>query len=247
MKREKEFNSIALGVNIDHVATLRNARGGDHPDPIRAARIALEAKADNITVHLREDRRHIRETDIERLKAEIPLPLNLEIAATQEMVDNAIRYRPEFCCLVPERREEVTTEGGLNLVHNRDTLETAIKRLTDAGIHPSLFIDPEPEYLERARALGAAAVELHTGPYCRASSTERPRFLNALRSAADRASSLGLECHAGHGLTFETVEPIAALKSISTLNIGHFLIGEAVFTGLLEALSRMRRIIDRVR
>ena len=163
------------------------------------------------------------------------------------MVDNAIRYRPEFCCLVPERREEVTTEGGLNLAHNRDTLETAIKRLTDAGIHSSLFIDPEPESLERARALGAAAVELHTGPYCRASSTERPRFLNALRSAADQASSLGLECHAGHGLTFETVEPIAALKSISILNIGHFLIGEAVFTGLLEALSRMRRIIDRVR
>ena len=202
--------SVALGVNIDHVATLRNARGGDHPDPIRAARIALEAKADNITAHLREDRRHIREHDIERLKAEISLPLNLEIAASEEMVTLAVKYRPEFCCLVPERREELTTEGGLNVTTHRWTLETQIARLTQAGIRVSLFIDPDPDQLECTRSIGAPTVELHTGRYSQASLKDRTGYLNALRSAAILARSLGLECHAGHGLTFENVTPIAA-------------------------------------
>ena len=241
----RDFSPLALGVNIDHVATLRNARGGSHPDPIRAAQIAREAKADSITVHLREDRRHITETDIERLKKEVPLALNLEIAPTAEMVALALSYAPKFCCLVPERREELTTEGGLNVLKHQHSLKTRIQDLTQAGIKVSLFVDAEPEQLERAREIGASAIELHTGTYCHA--VDKTMALNALRSSARLARSLGLECHAGHGLNFDNVTPIAAIPEISVLNIGHFLIGEALFSGLSDVILRMRRILDQVR
>jgi pyridoxine 5-phosphate synthase len=243
---------LRLGVNIDHVATIRNARGGRHPDPVRAAVMAAQAGADGITAHLREDRRHISDGDIERLVTEIDLPLNFEMAATEEMLAIALRHRPHAACIVPEKREEVTTEGGLDAAGGRDHLQSYVTRLREAGIRVSLFLDPDAEQLAAAVALGAPVVELHTGAYCDAfiehpGGPETERELNRLLAAAATAEDLGLECHAGHGLTFDTVGPIAAVPTIAELNIGHFLVGEAIFGGLDSAIKRMRAAMDKAR
>jgi len=244
-------NDIRLGVNIDHVATIRNARGGVHPDPVRAARLAAEAGADGITAHLREDRRHICDEDIARLKAEIDLPLNLEMAATDEMRDIALRHLPHACCLVPERRAELTTEGGLDAAGQRATLEPITNALREAGIRVSLFIDADPRQIEAAGALGAPVVELHTGTYCEAAihgdDRARTAELERLRESARMAAAAGLEVHAGHGLTFDTVAPISEIPEIIELNIGHFLIGEAIFSGLDSAVRRMRALMHKAR
>ena len=247
-----EKRGLRLGVNIDHVATIRNARGGRHPDPLRAARLAEAAGADGITAHLREDRRHISDDDIARLVSELKLPLNLEMAATPEMLAVALRHRPHAACLVPEKRREVTTEGGLDLVAATEEFRPFIRRLGDAGIRVSLFIDPEARQLDRARELGAPVVELHTGAYCEAAQdpsndVRLQRELERLATAARHAETLGLECHAGHGLGFETVGPIAAIPTIVELNIGHFLIGEAIFSGLDSAIRRMRALMREAR
>ncbi|ABC22654.1 pyridoxine 5'-phosphate synthase [Rhodospirillum rubrum] len=236
---------LRLGVNIDHVATIRNARGGDHPDPLRAAKIAAEAGADGITAHLREDRRHIGDRDIARLRDEIDLPLNLEMAATAEMLAIALRHRPHAACIVPEKREERTTEGGLDVVGGAVHLAPIITALGEAGVRVSLFIEPDLRQLDAARALGAPVVELHTGAYCDAAAgpAREAQFLR-IDKAARHAQALGLECHAGHGLTYDTVEPVAALPAIAELNIGHFLIGEAIFVGLHQAIARMRAHMD---
>lgn len=231
---------LRLGVNIDHVATIRNARGGKHPDPVRAAILAVEAGADGITAHLREDRRHITDDDIVRLIGEIDRPLNLEMAATAEMQVIALRHRPHACCLVPERREERTTEGGLDVVSGRDHLAPYVARLGDAGIRVSLFIAPDFPQVETAAKLGVPVVEFHTGPYTHATGAERPRELARLADAATLGHRLGLECHAGHGLDYGTVVDVAALPELAELNIGHFLVGEAIFSGLSEAILRMR-------
>ncbi|MBX7199711.1 MAG: pyridoxine 5'-phosphate synthase [Rhodospirillaceae bacterium] len=239
---------LRLGVNIDHVATVRNARGGTHPDPVRAALLARAAGADGITAHLREDRRHITDTDILRLTAEINLPLNLEMAATGEMLGIALKHRPHAVCLVPEKRAERTTEGGLDAAGQHATLKPFIAKLSDAGIRVSLFIAADPRQLEAASALQAPVVELHTGGYCDALlAADRAAELERIQKAAAQAASLGLECHAGHGLSFETVGPIAAIPSVRELNIGHFLVGEAIFTGLAGAIKRMRAEIDKAR
>lgn len=234
---------VRLGVNIDHVATLRNARGGIHPDPVRAAHAAIGAGADLITAHLREDRRHIRDDDVARLRAEVAAPLNLEVAATEEMTGLALQYRPHAVCLVPERRAERTTEGGLDAVGGRRLLERIVPPLAAAGIVTTLFVEPQAEHLRVARAVGATAVELHTGRYCDASGEARLAELERLRHAAAVAADLGLECHAGHGLTFDIVGPIAAIPAIVELNIGHFLVGEALFDGLDAVIRRMRVLI----
>jgi pyridoxine 5-phosphate synthase len=239
--------ALRLGVNIDHVATIRNARGGAHPDPVRAALLAAAAGADGITAHLREDRRHISDRDIERLIAEIRLPLNLEMAATAEMLAIALRHRPHAACLVPEKRTEVTTEGGLDAAGGHDHLAPYVRALAGAGIRISLFIDPDRAQLDAARRLGAPVVELHTGAYCEAAGPARAKELDRLVAAAAHAEALGLECHAGHGLSFETVAPVAAIPTIVELNIGHFLVGEAIFTGLDAAIRRMRAAMDRAR
>ena len=241
------LHPLRLGVNIDHVATVRNARGGRHPDPLRAAQLAAEAGADGITAHLREDRRHIRDDDIERLARDIKLPLNLEMAATDEMVKIALRHKPHAACLVPEKRNEVTTEGGLDVVQGRTYLTPVIAALGSAGIRVSLFIDPEKRQLDAARALNAPVVELHTGAYCDASGAERQRELERIIAAAAHAQAIGLECHAGHGLSYDTVGPVAAIAEIVELNIGHFLVGEAIFLGLGEAVRRMRAAMDEAR
>ena len=243
---------LRLGVNIDHVATIRNARGGGHPDPVRAARQAAAAGADGITAHLREDRRHISDDDIRRLIEGIELPLNLEMAATEEMLGIALRHKPHAACIVPERRQEVTTEGGLDAAGGHNHLKYYCKELAGAGIRVSLFIDPEPLQLEAARALGAPVVELHTGAYCEAVIEARggdraEAELARLVKAAARAEDLGLECHAGHGLTFDSVKPVAAIPTVVELNIGHFLVGEAIFCGLDSAIKRMRGIMDQAR
>lgn len=238
---------LRLGVNIDHVATVRNARGGRHPDPVRAAQVAAEAGADGITAHLREDRRHIRDDDVARLMAEIALPLNLEMAATDEMLAIAIRHRPHAACIVPERREEVTTEGGLDAAGQSARLQPIVSHLRDAGIRVSLFIEADRRQIEAAAALGAPVVELHTGAYCDAAGTDRERELGRIVEAAHVAADLGLECHAGHGLSFETVGAIAAIPSVVELNIGHFMIGEAIFGGLESVISRMRGLMDEAR
>jgi pyridoxine 5-phosphate synthase len=238
---------LRLGVNIDHVATIRNARGGPHPDPLRAAAIAAAAGADGITAHLREDRRHISDHDIERLSREIDLPLNLEMAATPEMLQIALRHRPHAACLVPEKREERTTEGGLDVVRGRETLAPFIGELNGAGIRVSLFIEPEPAALDAAKALGAPVVELHTGAYCDAAGERRRRELDRLIAAAAHAEAIGLECHAGHGLSYDTVGPVAAIPTIVELNIGHFLVGEAIFVGLDASIREMRRLMDEAR
>ena len=239
---------LRLGVNIDHVATVRNARGGAHPDPVRAAKLAIEAGADGITAHLREDRRHIVDRDIERLMAEIDRPLNFEMAATEEMLGIALRHKPHAACLVPEKRTEVTTEGGLDVIGQYDHLVRPVGELGAAGIRVSLFIDPEPAQLDAAKRLGAPVVELHTGAYCDAHSpTEREAELARIVRAAAHAEAIGLECHAGHGLSYDTVGPVAAIPTIVELNIGHFLIGEAIFVGLTNSIARMRKAMDRAR
>lgn len=238
---------LRLGVNIDHVATIRNARGGIHPDPVRAARLAAVAGADGITAHLREDRRHISDNDIARLSREIDLPLNLEMAVTEAMLETAIRYRPHAVCLVPERRQELTTEGGLDVAAARNDLAPFVAQLTRIGIRVSVFIDPEERQLRAAAEIAAPVVELHTGAYCRATGTGRTCELDRIRHGAALANRLGLECHAGHGLSFETVGPVAAIPSFTELNIGHFLIGEAIFGGLSGAVKHMRMLMDEAR
>jgi pyridoxine 5-phosphate synthase len=242
---------LRLGVNIDHVATVRNARGGRHPDPVRAAQIAIAAGADGITAHLREDRRHIRDDDIARLKAEIAKPLNLEMAATEEMAGIAVKTAPHAACLVPERREERTTEGGLDVAGQHDALAPVVARLKDAGIRVSLFIAAEPRQIQAAVAIGAPVIEIHTGAWCDAVADNRASAAQAewqrIRHGAQLARRLGLEVHAGHGLDFETAQAIAALPEIVELNIGHFLIGEAVSSGLADAVRAMRAAMDRGR
>ena len=237
--------ALRLGVNIDHVATIRNARGGDHPDPVRAAHLAAAAGADGITAHLREDRRHMTDADIARLVAEIDLPLNLEMAATDEMLAIALNNRPHAACIVPERRAERTTEGGLDARGQHNTLAPIVQRLSGAGIRVSLFIAPEARQIEAAHRLGVPVIELHTGPY--AHSDGSVDELARLADAARLAASMGLEVHAGHGLSFANVGPVAALPELAELNIGHFLIGEAVFTGLEAAIQQMRRHMDAAR
>jgi pyridoxine 5-phosphate synthase len=240
--------SLRLGVNIDHVATIRNARGGLHPDPVRAAIAAASAGADGITAHLRKDRRHITDRDIERLMDEIALPLNLEMAATSEMLAIALRHRPHAACIVPERREERTTEGGLDVAGKREALAPMIRDLSAAGIRVSLFINPDPAQLDAAVEVGAPVVELHTGAYCDAETdAARAHEFERIRLAAAHAETIGLECHAGHGLSFDTVMPVAAIPTIVELNIGHFLIGEAIFGGLDGTIRRMRALMDRAR
>jgi pyridoxine 5-phosphate synthase len=238
---------LRLGVNIDHVATLRNARGSTYPDPVRAAHLAREAGADVITAHLREDRRHIRDRDVESLVREKSILLNLEMAATAEMVALAVRLRPHACCIVSERREELTTEGGLDVARYHNTLAPQIFSLREAGIVVSLFIDPEIPQIDAALGLGVPCIELHTGAYCEAMHAGdedlAARWLDAHREAAKYATWAGLEVHAGHGLTYENVTPIAAIPEISELQIGHFLVGESIFVGFEEAIRRMREIM----
>ncbi len=240
----RNMPAVRLGLNIDHVATLRNARGGFLPDPIRAARIAVEAGVDGITAHLREDRRHIRDEDIRRIMAEIEAPLNLEMAATEEMTAIAVKTRPHACCVVPERREEITTEGGLDVAGSHVTLGPIVKRLSDSGIRVSLFIDPDPRQIDGAVRVLAPVVELHTGQYCEAwiagDHAAAGSELSRLSRAAELAAQAGIEVHAGHGLDFDTATHVAALPQIRELNIGHVIIGEAVFAGLPAAISRMR-------
>ncbi len=239
--------TLRLGVNIDHVATIRNARDGRHPDPVRAARLAVGAGADGITAHLREDRRHISDHDITRLSEEIEVPLNLEMAATREMLDIALRHRPHAACIVPEKRQERTTEGGLDVVAGRAHLAPFVDALNAAGIRVSFFVEPDLVQLDAAVELGAPVVELHTGAYCEADGGARERELARIVEAAAHAETVGLECHAGHGLTYESVVPIVAISTIVELNIGHFLIGEAIFGGLESSIKRMRALMDRTR
>lgn len=245
------MRAIRLGVNIDHVATIRNARGGRHPDPLRAAQLAVESGADGITAHLREDRRHIGDEDIARLKAELKCPLNLEMAPTAEMQAIALKHLPHACCLVPERRAERTTERGLDIRIFGNSLTDYIARLRDSGIRISLFIDADASQIDAAKHAGGDIVELHTGTYCEAAlrgDTEKLKVeLARLAQAAYHADNIGLEVHAGHGLTFDTVAPIAELPEIVELNIGHFLIGEAVFSGLHSAVKRMKLLMERSR
>jgi len=238
---------LRLGVNIDHVATIRNARGGDHPDPVRAAHIAAEAGADGITAHLREDRRHITDTDIDRLMAEIALPLNLEMAATEEMLAIALAHKPHAACIVPEKREERTTEGGLDAAGQHDHLASFVDRLREAGIRVSLFIEPSEVQVAAAVRLGAPVVEFHTGRYAHVAGDERAAELKRIADCAALAVKNGVEPHAGHGLTFENVIPVAAIPQIAELNIGHFLIGEAIFTGLDASVRHMRELMDEAR
>jgi len=246
-----EGDKLRLGVNIDHVATIRNARGGGLPDPVRAAELAARAGADGITAHLREDRRHIGDDDIARLAGGIGLPLNLEMAATEEMLQIALRHRPNACCIVPEKRQEVTTEGGLDVVAHDNKLPSIIDPLKDAGIRVSLFIDANAAQIRASSNLGADIVELHTGTYCQAhhdgDSVAFYAELEKLAAGAALADELGLEVHAGHGLCFETVKPIAAIQQVKELNIGHFLIGEAIFVGLDTAIAKMSGLMDEAR
>ena len=238
---------LRLGVNIDHVATIRNARGGEHPDPVKAALLAAKAGADGITAHLREDRRHIRDEDIATLMAALTVPLNLEMAATQEMLGIALKYRPHAACIVPEKREERTTEGGLDAAGQIEALKPIVGALSDAGIRVSLFIEPDPAQIEAAIRLGAPVVEFHTGRYAHLTGEERAGELRRLADAAALAAKNGIEPHAGHGLTFDNVGPVAAIPQVAELNIGHFLIGEAIFGGLEASIREMRRQMDLAR
>jgi pyridoxine 5-phosphate synthase len=251
MARRGDPRHLRLGVNIDHVATIRNARGGRHPDPLRAAHLAIAAGADGITAHLREDRRHISDEDIARLKGELTRPLNFEMAATQEMLGIALRHVPHACCLVPEKREERTTEGGLDVVGGHNHLSPYVQALRDAGIRVSLFIEPDPAAIDAAKRLGADIVELHTGLYCeKALENDAASVavqLRRLETGARLAAAAGLEVHAGHGLTFNTVGAVARISQIVELNIGHFLIGEAIFGGLQSAIAHMRALMDQAR
>ena len=241
------MDHLRLGVNIDHVATVRNARGGDAPDPIRAALIAQSAGADGITAHLREDRRHIKDQDIERLMAEIELPLNFEMAATNEMKDIALRLKPNAVCIVPEKRMEITTEGGLDLISQFDRLKSICDQLNDNGMRISLFIEPDLRQIETAVKLKVPVIELHTGTYSELETDNKENELKRIQRAVDYANELGIECHAGHGLNYENVGPIAAIKKIAELNIGHFLIGEGIFTGLTNAIDKMKSIMAEAR
>jgi pyridoxine 5-phosphate synthase len=242
---------LRLGVNIDHVATIRNARGGDHPDPVRAAMIVAECGGDGITAHLREDRRHIRDDDLARIMAATNLPLNLEMAGTEEMLDIALRHKPHAVCIVPEKREERTTEGGLDAAGQHNHLAPIVGRLNDAGIRVSLFIEPDVRQLEAAMRLNVPVVEFHTGAYAQYWSVENAEGIAAeLRRVSDAAALAvknGIEPHAGHGLTFDNVQPIAAIPQLAELNIGHYLIGEAIFGGLEPAVRRMRSLMDEAR
>jgi pyridoxine 5-phosphate synthase len=245
---------IRLGVNIDHVATIRNARGGLHPDPVRAAQAAIEVGADGITAHLREDRRHISDDDIDRIAElcrDVGRPLNFEMAVTDEMLSIALAHKPHAACLVPERREERTTEGGLDVAGQHNSVAHAVRQLRGAGVRVSLFIEASPLQVEAAQTIGAQVVELHTGAYCEAIAHQdaelAERHLTALTTAAADAAARGLEVHAGHGLDYDSVSPVAAIPQIAELNIGHFLIGEAIFTGLAPAIARMRALMDEAR
>ena len=245
------MNRLRLGVNIDHVATIRNARGGRDPDPVRAAKLAATAGADGITAHLREDRRHISDEDISRLSREIDLPLNLEMAATDEMLAIALKHLPHAACIVPEKREERTTEGGIDAAGQHNRLAPMMRLLGQANIRVSLFIEADQRQLDAAKNLGAPVVELHTGAYCHAAAEghvkERERLLGEIREGARYGASLGLEIHAGHGLSYDTVGPVAAIPEIRELNIGHFLVGEAIFCGLDASIRRMRALMDEAR
>ena len=247
------MSKLRLGVNIDHVATIRNARGGDYPDPVRAAELAIAAGADGITAHLREERRHISDADIEALAAvtrKRGRPLNFEMAVTDEMEAIALSHLPHAACLVPERREERTTEGGLDVVGGHNHIAPVVARLAAAGVRVSCFIDADPAQAAAAKAMGAQVVELHTGAYCdavRERSPQAPALLEGLSATAAEAARLGLEVHAGHGIDYETVKPVAAIAQVTELNIGHFLIGEAIFVGLTAAIQRMRALMDEAR
>ena len=238
---------LRLGVNIDHVATIRNARGGEHPDPMRAAHVVEAAGGDGITVHLREDRRHIRDTDLDSIMREIRLPVNLEMAATEEMLQIALRHKPHAACIVPERREERTTEGGLDAAGQHNHLAPMVTRLSDAGIRVSLFIEPDARQIDAAIRLRAPVVEFHTGKYAHSEGAEREAELRRITEAVALAAKNGIESHAGHGLTFENVQPIAAIPQIAELNIGHYLIGEAIFIGLEQSVRKMRMLMDMAR
>lgn len=247
----KMSNHLRLGVNIDHVATVRNARGGFTPDPVRAAKLAEEAGADGITAHLREDRRHITDPDIEGLMDALNVPLNFEMAATDEMQQIALRHKPHAVCIVPEKREERTTEGGLEVAREENRLAHFIAPLRDAGCRVSIFIAADKRQIEAAHRIGAQVIELHSGAYCDAHHEgrfdERDQELEAMREMSAFAHSLGLEVHVGHGLTYETVKPVAAFPEVKELNIGHFLIGESIFLGLQPAIAEMRRLMDEAR
>jgi pyridoxine 5-phosphate synthase len=251
MSDKRPIGRLRLGVNIDHVATVRNARGGPYPDPVRAAKLAEAAGADGITAHLREDRRHITDADIAALTEALTLPLNFEMAATDEMQAIALRHRPHAVCIVPERREERTTEGGLEVAREENRLAHFIAPLRDAGCRVSIFIAADRRQIEAAHRIGAPVIELHTGAYCEAHLAgdvdARDAELARLADMAAFAHDLGLEVHAGHGLTYDTVKPIAALPEVMELNIGHFLIGEAIFSGLDSAIRRMRALMDEAR
>jgi len=238
---------LRLGVNIDHVATVRNARGSGYPDPVRAALLAAQSGADGITAHLREDRRHITDDDIARLSTELPIPLNLEMAATDEMLEIALRHRPHAACIVPEKREERTTEGGLDAAGQHNHLAPMVRALGAANVRVSLFIEPDPRQIEAALRLGAPVVELHTGRYCELVGEAQAEELRRIADAAALAAKNGIEPHAGHGLTFDNVVPVAAIPQIAELNIGHFLIGEAIFDGLAPVVQRMRALMDEAR
>ncbi len=242
-------NTLRLGVNIDHVATIRNARGGKHPDPVKAALLAVAAGADGITAHLREDRRHIRDDDIARLKAQLTKPLNFEMAATREMVDIALKARPHAACIVPERRQELTTEGGLDVVRQHNHLVPIIAELKAAGIRVSLFVGADDKQIETAAEVGAPVIEIHTGAWCEAvidgHNTMATIEFDRIKKGATLAQRLGLEVHAGHGLDFQTAEAISMLPELKELNIGHFLVGEAIFTSLTDSIKAMRAAMDR--
>jgi pyridoxine 5-phosphate synthase len=245
------LSKLRLGVNIDHVATVRNARGGAYPDPMRAAKIAEEAGADGITAHLREDRRHITDADIEKLSRSLKIPLNFEMAATDEMVAIALKAKPHAACIVPEKREERTTEGGIDAVGQHNRLAPMVRQLGGANIRVSMFIEPDRAQMDASKALGAPVVELHTGAYAeagfRGDKKDEARLLEKVREAAAYGASIGLEVHAGHGLTYDNVKPIAAIADIRELNIGHFLIGEAIFIGLDASIRKMRTLMDEAR
>ena len=240
-------DTLRLGVNIDHVATIRNARGGDHPEPVRAALVAAEAGADGITAHLREDRRHIRDDDLTILMETLSIPLNLEMAATDEMLAIALRHKPHAACIVPENREERTTEGGLDAAGLHNRLTDFVGQLREADIRVSLFIEPDPRQIEAAIRLGAPVVEFHTGHYAEVNGAAREAELRRIADAAALATKNGIEPHAGHGLTFDNVQPIAAIPQLAELNIGHFLIGEAIFSGLDGSIRQMRALMDAAR
>ena len=241
------MTKLRLGVNVEHVATVRQARGGDNPDPVRAAILAASAGADGITAHLREDRRHISDDDIERLTKALSIPLNLEMAATEEMLAIALKARPHAACIVPEKREERTTEGGIDAAGQHNRLKSIVSELGAARIRVSMFIEPDKRQLDASKSLGAPVVELHTGAYANASGAERERLLEKIRQAAAYGESVGLEIHAGHGLTYDNVKAIAAIPQIRELNIGHFLMGEAMFIGLEASIRAMRKLMDEAR